>query len=152
MMLILKIYFSPTQLTENAIFAILNFKKKEVMFLFHYGRMGGSRGACQLPLNVLKRGPITYYTIIYEQHRNFYDFFSDQIVEDCLNSVYSRYNPDKENKIQDYAEIINQQRGEFIIIANNRVWLANTFTAKYFNDYVKSEIRDDIVKRIIING
>ena len=113
MMLILKIYFSPTQVTENVIFAILNFKKKEVMFLFHYGQMGGSRGACQLPPNVLKRGPITYYTIIYEQHRNFYDFFSDQIVEDYLNSVYSRYNPDKENKIQDYAEVINQQEEFF---------------------------------------
>ena len=144
--------FQPNTSDRKCDFCILNFKKKEVMFLFHYGQMGGSRGTYQLPLNVLKRRPITYYTITYEQHRNFYDFFSDQIVEDCLNSVYSRYNPDKENKIQDYAEIINQQRGEFIITANNRVWLANTFTAKYFNDYVKSEIRDDIVKRIIING
>ena len=26
------------------------------------------------------------------------------------------------------------------------------FTAKYFNGYVKSEIRNGIVKRIIING
>ena len=79
-------------------------------------------------------------------------FYGDRIVEDFLNSVYSRYNPDKENKIQGYAEIINQQRGEFIIFENTSVWLTNTFTAKYFNDYVTSEIRNDIVKRIIING
>ena len=63
----------------------------------------------------------------------------------------SRYNPDKENKIRGYTEITNQQRGEFIIIQNTRVWLTNTFTAKYSNDYVKSKIRDDIVKRIIRN-
>ena len=122
------------------------------MFLLHHGQMGGKRGNGQLPVNILKRGPITYYTITYEQHINFYDFFSDRIVEDFLNSVYSRYDPDKEDKIQGYAEIINQQQGEFIIIENTRVWLTNTFTAKYFNDYVRSEIRDDIVKRIIING
>ena len=85
MMLILKIYFSPTQLIENAIFAILNLKKKEVkksMFLFHYGQMGSNKDAGQLALNVLKRGPITYYLITYEQHRNFYGFFSEQIVEE----------------------------------------------------------------------
>ena len=63
-MLILKIYFSPTKLIENAIFAILNLKKKEVkksMFLFHYGQMGSSKDAGQLALNVLKRGPITLF-------------------------------------------------------------------------------------------
>ena len=39
-----------------------------------------------------------------------------------------------------------------MIIKNTRVWLTDTFTARYFNDYVKSEIRNDIVKRIMING
>ena len=68
-------------------------------------------------------------------------------MEDFLKSVCNRYNSNKENKIQGYAEIINKQRGEFIIIENTRVWLTNTFTTRCFNDYVKSEIRDDIVKR-----
>ena len=118
--------FQPNTSDRKCDFCILNFKKEEVMFLFHYGQMGGSRGTCQLPLNVLKRRPITYYTIIYEQHRNFYDFFSDQIVEDCLNSVYSRYNPDKENKIQDYAEIINQQEEFFKKFNRLTVIIAST--------------------------
>lgn len=39
-----------------------------------------------------------------------------------------------------------------MITENTRVWLTNMFTAKYFNDYVKCKIRNDIVKRIIING
>ena len=54
--------------------------------------------------------------------------------------------------MQGYAEIINQQQGEFIIAENTRVWLTNTYTAKYFNDYVRGSIKSDIVKRIIING
>ena len=56
--------------------------KKIHMFLFRYGQMGGSKDAGQLALNVLKRGPITYYSITNEQHRNFYAFFSEQIVEE----------------------------------------------------------------------
>ena len=32
-----------------------------------------------------------------------------------LNSVYQVYRPGKENKIQGYVEIINQQRGEIIL-------------------------------------
>ena len=32
-----------------------------------------------------------------------------------LSSVYQVYRPGKENKIQGYVEIINQQRGEIIL-------------------------------------
>ena len=126
--------------------------KKNHMFLFHYGQMGGNRGNGQLPVNILRRGLITYYTISYDQHKNFYDFFNERIVDDFLSSVYNKFNPDKDYKIQGYAEIINRQQGEFIIAENTRVWLTNTYTAKYFNEYVRGSIKSDIVKRIIING
>ena len=86
------------------------------MFLFHYGQMGGNRGNGQLPLNILRRGPITYCTISYQEHKDFYNFFSE--IEDFLNSVYSRFNPDTDYKIQGYAEIINQQQGEYVIAEN----------------------------------
>ena len=71
---------------------------------------------------------------------------------DFLSSIYNRFNPDGEHAIQRYAEIINQQQGEFIIAESTSVWLTNTYTAKYFNGYVKSSVKSDIVKRIIING
>ena len=90
--------------------------KKNNMFLFHYGQMGGNRGNGQLPLNILRRGPITYCTISYQEHKDFYNFFSE--IEDFLNSVYSRFNPDTDYKIQGYAEIINQQQGEYVIAEN----------------------------------
>ena len=68
-----------------------------------------------------------------------------------LESVYEIYRLTKENKFQGYAEIVNQQRGE-IILEDKRVWLTNSFNSKHFNDFVKEEIRDDITKRIIVNG
>ena len=54
--------------------------------------------------------------------------------------------------MQGYTEIVNQQQREYIITESTRVWLTNTYTAKHFNDFVRGSIRDDIVKRIIING
>ena len=84
--------------------------QKNHIFLFHYGQLGGNRGNGQLPINILKRGPITYYTILYDQHRNFFDFFGEQIVDDFLSSVYNRFNPDKDCKIQGYAEMIISNR------------------------------------------
>ena len=124
----------------NVIFKSPRNKKKH-MFLFHYGKhkqMGGNRTqrTSTLPINVLNRGPITHYSINFTQHKNYYDFFSSGIVDAFLESVYEIYQPSKENKIQGYAEIINQQRGE-IILEDKRVWLTNSFNSKYFNDFVR---------------
>ena len=126
------------------------------MFLFHYRKhkqIGRNRShrTSTLPINVLNRGPITHYSINFLQHKNFYDFFSSGIVDAFLESVYEIYRPLKENKIQGYAEIVNQQRGE-IILEDKRVWLTNSFNSKHFNDFVRGEIRDQITKRIIVNG
>ena len=130
--------------------------KKEHMFLFHYGKhrqIGGNRAqrTSTLSINILNRGPITQYSINFTQHKNFYDFSSSGIVDAFLDSVYEIYRPSKENKIQGYAEIINQLRGE-IILEDKRVWLTNSFNSKYFNDFVRGKIRDEITKRIIVNG
>ena len=90
------------------------------MFLFHYGKekqIGGNRTqrTSTLPINVSKQGPVTHYSINFAQHKNFYDFFRSGIVDPFLESVYEIYRPSKENKIQRYAEIVNQQRGEILL-------------------------------------
>ena len=86
--------------------------KKKHMFLFYYGtrqQVGGrGPGTSDFPISVLRRGPITYYSINFSQHKNFHDFFSTGVVDSFLNSVYQVYRPDKENKIQVYVEIVNQ--------------------------------------------
>ena len=129
--------------------------KKKHMFLFHYGtkQQIGGRGprACDLPLNIIKRGPIIYYSINLDQHKNFYDFSTGDFVETLLNSVYQVFRSNKESRFQGYAEIINQQRGE-IFLKDKRVWLTNVYRSKYFNDFVRSEIKDEITKRVVVNG
>ena len=115
--------------------------------------MGGNRDpkTSVLPINVLQRGPITFYSINFNQHKKFYDFFSSGIGDAFLESVYEIYHSTKENKFQEYAEIVNQQRGE-IILEDKRVWLTNLFISKYFNEFIRGEIRDKITKRITVNG
>ena len=126
--------------------------KRNHMFLVHYNRMGGNRRNQQLPINILRRGAIIYFSINYNQHKNFYNFFQEQIVDEFLDSVYTRFNPDDQYKIQGYAEIINQKQGKFIIAEITCVWLTNTYKARHFNEYVRSSVKSEIVKRIIVNS
>ena len=121
------------------------------MFLFHYKQMIGNKGNQQLPVNILRKDPIKYFTITFNQHKNFYNFFEKQIVDNFLKSVYERFEPNDQYKIHGYAEIINQQQGKFFVAESTLVWIRKTYTARHFNDYVRSLIKSEILKRIIMN-
>ena len=106
--------------------------KKIHNFLFHYNQVGYSRNQL-LPINVVKRGPITYYSISFNQHREFYNFYEEQIVDDFLNSVYERFGPGKNFMFQGYFELINYQQTEIVNLENTRVWLTNVFQGSHYN-------------------
>ena len=147
--------FLPDTLEKKCNFCDIFFKtcrqKKIHMFFFHYGtkkQFGGSKRST-LPINILKRGSITYFSINFTQHKNFYDF-CERYSWDFLQSVYESYHPQK-NKIQAFFEIINQQRGE-VILEDNRAWLTTSFVTKYFNTFIRTKIKNEIIKRIIVDG
>ena len=123
------------------------------MFLYHYGTKPhiGSARVSDLLLNINRRGPITYYSINFDQHKYFYNFCSGGLVETFLDSVYKVFHPKKECKFQGYAEIVNQQRGE-IILEDKRVWLTDVHNSKFFNDFVRGEIKNEIIQRVVVNG
>ena len=112
--------------------------KKNHNFFFHYNQVRGSRNQ-QLPINVLKRGPITYYSISFNQHREFYNFYEEKIVDDFLNSVYERFVPGKNVMVQGYFELINYQQTEIVNFENTRVWLTNVFQGSHFNPYIREK-------------
>ena len=66
--------------------------------------------------------------------------------------MYAAYQPEKNNKIQGCTEIINQQHGKIIVLEDSRVWLTNTFPSRHFNDFVRGELKDEIAKRVVVNG
>ena len=144
--------FNKTYRICNVIFKSPRNKRKH-MFLFHYGKhkqVGGNRTS-KLPLNILNCGGIIHYSINFSQHKNVYDFLSSDIIDAFLDFVYEVYRPFKGHKFPGYVEIITQQKGE-VILEDKQVLLTNSFTSKHFDDIVGGEIRDEIAKRIIVNG
>ena len=128
-------------------------QKRNQNFLYHYRQTGGDINQ-QLPANILRRGTITYYSINYQQHKNFYDFFDEKIVEIFFNSVKKIFVIDgrDEFKMQSYAEIKNYEQTEIVELENIRVWLTNVFVGRYSNDFVRGSMKENILKRVIING
>ena len=51
--------------------------------------------------------------------------------------------------------ILNQQpalRDGFAEITDSRIWQTNVYEGIYFNDFIKSNLANDILKRVIVNG
>ena len=125
------------------------------MFLYHYNQSGGARrqGANDLSLTISRRGQITYYSVNIDQHKDYFDFHSTDMVDVFLDIVYHAFNPQQNlmYKFQGYFEIINQQRGDEHVLTDKRVWLRNVYCFKYFNEFVIGEIKDEVIKRVIVN-
>ena len=108
----------------------------------------------QLPVNVLKSRPITYYSINFHQHKNFIDFYDEKTVDSFFNSVKELFvsAKGKEFKMQGYFELKNYPQTEIVELENTRFWLTNVFVGRYFNEFIRSEMKKDILKRVILNG
>ena len=63
----------------------------------------------QLPVNILRRGPVIYYSINFQQHKDFYDFYDEKTVDSFFNSLKEHFVPNEkvEFKMQGYFEIKN---------------------------------------------
>ena len=95
-----------------------------------------------------------YYSINFYQHKIFYDFFDEKIVDRYFNSVQGSFESvrGKEFKMQVYFELKNYQQTETIELENTRVWLTNMLVGRYFNESIRGEMKRNILKRVIING
>ena len=124
--------------------------------MYHYNQLGGARQRANddLPLNIFRRGQITYYSVNFDQHKDYFDFHSTDMVDVFLDVVYHAFNPQQNlmNNFQAYFEIINQQRAPEHVLTDKRVWLTNVYRFTYFNEFVRGEIKDEIIKRVIVNS
>lgn len=76
----------------------------------HY-QVGGST------LNLLKRGPTTYYSINFDQHSNFYNFFDAQkTVVDFLKSVKNKFVDTDNAEVHGSVSLVNYQLAESDVI------------------------------------
>ena len=87
-------------------------KRKTIIFYFIENQQTGGTINQQGPVNVLRRGPLIYYSINYDQYKNFYDFYDEgKIVDRFFNSVKDLFasGKSKKYKIQGYFEVKNYQ-------------------------------------------
>ena len=105
----------------------------------------------QLPVSILT---VIYYSINFQQQKDFYDFYDGKIVDSFFDSVKEHFVPNERVciKMQGYIEIKNYQRIETVELENIRVWLTNVFVDQCFNQFIRGEMKKDILKRIIVNG
>ena len=95
-----------------------------------------------------------YYSINFYQHKIFYDFFDDKIVDRFFNSVQGSFESvrGKEFKMQGNFELKNHQETETIELENARVWLTNVFVGRFINEFIRGEMKREILKRVITSG
>ena len=102
--------------------------KKNYSFLVHREPQVGGSSNQYLPLNILKRGVITYYSINYFQQINFNDFFNaEKLVDNFLNtSERSFVSSNKKVKMQRCIELTNYQPSEIIELESEWDWLTDS--------------------------
>ena len=126
------------------------------MFLYHYNQVGGARSDRGAPLNVLKRVHISYYSVNFRQPNSYYDFYRSDMVDVFLNAVHRIFTPQRNltYKFQAYFEIVNQQRtpDNNFFLTENKSWITNVFRFKYFNEFLRGELKNEVTMKIINNG
>ena len=99
------------------------------------------------PLNMLKRGIITYYSVNFRQHNAHYDFHSSDMVDVFLDAIHRAIDPER-NLIYKFQQRTPNNEN---FLTDNESWMTNVFRFKYFNEYLRGELKNEITKRIIIN-
>ena len=103
------------------------------------------------------RDKIKIYNINYENHKDFYIFFSaDQCVTDFLQNCKSKIVQNNKKKTFKCSFVIqNQQLPSFAgnePSLNLRYWSTSTYEGIHFNDYIYFNLKGEILNRVIING
>ena len=108
------------------------------------------------PVEIKKTDSITGYEISVNKYRDYYNFENaEQFVDDFLRNVRSRFQPEGEVLIKCGFLIENIQpsvQENLRAIFNIRYWTTEPFKTRYFNDYIFYGLRENILKRVIVNG
>ena len=108
------------------------------------------------PVEIKKTGAVTSYEISVNKYREYYNFENaQQVVDDFLRNVRSKFRSKGEVLLKCGFLIENIQ--QFVQenlrpIVNTRYWTTEPFKTMYFYDYIFYSFRENILKRVIVNG
>ena len=126
-------------------------------FLEHY-ESGQRKPAEFKSVDVIKNKDILIYQIDFNKHSEEYNFYnSHEIVGDFLLNVNTLFKP--KNKVLFKADFSIENIQNTSVVSPNttdiisvRYWSSDVYSGVYFNDFIISEIRGNILKRIINNN
>ena len=126
-------------------------------FLEHY--VDGEKKPAEFKtIDIRKYNEIIIYNINFEKHSNEYNFYNSQeLVDKFLFNVKSRFKPQNNVFFKADFSIESIQNAPLTSpnvtdITNTRYWTTDIYKGVYFNDFIISEIRSNILKRVIINN
>ena len=126
-------------------------------FLKHY-HMGFEESIEEKPTKVIVRGDLIIYGLSYHQHHKHYDFSNfKKIVGEFLKQVSYLHKPTETFQFKADFSIENKQNAVnessyTTDIKTLRYWSTDVYQGVYFNNYIASGIRRDILKRVINVG
>ena len=118
---------------------------------------GENNPADYKPIDIIRKRDITIYEISFDKHSKEYDFFnSEEVVDDFLFNVKNLFEPSlmvffKTDFAIENIQTAPEQFADTTDIKSLRYWSTNVYKSVYFNDFVVTKIRNDILKRVISN-
>ena len=90
-------------------------------------------------LDILKFSGLTIYSIDFQKHSEFYDFYnSGKRADDFLNNVKYKFNSNEKNSFKCSFYIENKHNSvtcSLQSLIDTRYWTTETYDGKYFNDF-----------------
>ena len=108
------------------------------------------------PIDIMRFPGLTIYSIEFQKHKEFYDFFNtEKCVDDFLRNVRYKFKPAGKKWMKCSLTIENIQNSPYQNlqpIINSRYWTTLPYEGTYFNDLIFYGLRQNILGRVIING
>ena len=105
-----------------------------------------------LKLDISKYPALVIYSTGFQKHSNFGNFYNS--VDDILKNVKYRFKSTNKEWFKCSFNIENTTIficPDLQLLLNTRYWTAETYNSIYFNDFIFYALRQDILKRVIIN-
>ena len=107
-------------------------------------------------LDISKFPGLTIYSIDFQKHSNFYNFYNyEKCVDDFLKNVKYKFVSNQKNRFKCSFYVENKQN--FVTpnlkpLLDTRYWTTETYDGKYFNDFIFFGLRQDISKTMVVNN
>ena len=108
------------------------------------------------PLDISKLPGLIIYSIEFQKHSDFYNFYrSEKCVDDFLKNIQHKFESNQKNWFKCSFYIENKQNSlttNLEPLLDTRYWTTETYDGKYFNDFILFGLKQEILKRVIVNN